>query len=75
MVGYETSMPTLDMSTRDHMSRSNMAAYDFDEVFDQMEGEPQPREVNQNGLPPNREIVATDQMRVSWDIAFAYQTA
>lgn len=48
-----------------------MAACDFDAVFDQMEGEPQPREVNRNGLPPNMELTATDQMRVSCDIPFA----
>lgn len=64
-------MPTLNMSIHDHISRNNMAACDFDAVFGQMDGEPQPREVNRNGLPPNRELAATDQMRVSWDIAFA----
>lgn len=64
-------MSTLNMSIHIHISRNNIAACDFDAVFDQMEGEPKPPEVNQNGLPPNRELTATDQMRVSWDVTFA----
>ncbi|KAI7977490.1 hypothetical protein EIK77_001160 [Talaromyces pinophilus] len=52
-------------------SWSNMAACDLDAVFGQMDGGPQPCELNRNGFPPNRELAATDQMRVSWDIASA----
>ncbi|KUL84184.1 hypothetical protein ZTR_07176 [Talaromyces verruculosus] len=72
MASLPDSIEFLETNQEDMInSWSNMAACDFDEVFDQMEGEPQPREMNQNGLPPNRELTGTDQMRVSWDTAFA----
>lgn len=70
MVGYEASISTLNMSIHIHVSRDNMAACDFDEVFDQMQGEPQRPEANQNELPLNRQLANTDQMRVTWDETF-----